>query len=274
MRKKHKSFFLRYKRRIMKELKERIKNGWQISAVGFTGVVKRDYEPQRKSAWLNTILENAPSKDKLKILDVGTGPGFFANILSEAGHDVTGIDLSENMIEEAKKNAKDFGVEPRFICMDIQHPNLPDNTFDLIVSRNVVWSLSEPRETYENWLRILKPGGRVIVFDGDHLKDLREPEKYGKSKFDLEKYKEKYIEMYGEEPKCSYTKDTYEVARGWRVGLPLAKEKRPQWDAENCIDVGFREIYVNINVNDKVLGDERDREMSKNSPFFMLVATK
>ena len=258
----------------MEELKEKIKKGWQISAAGFTGVVEKDYEPHRKAAWLNTILANAPEKEVLRVLDVGTGPGFFSNILSEAGHNVTGIDLSENMIEEARKNAAARGVAPEFICMDVQHPDLPDSTFDLIVSRNVVWCLSEPEETYKNWHRLLIPGGRVIVFDGDHLKDLRDPEKYGKQNFDIEKYKEKYIEMYGEEPKCSFTKENYEEARGWRVGLPLAKEKRPQWDVERCLDIGFSEVYIDVDVNDKVLGDERDREMGNNNPFFMLVATK
>lgn len=241
----------------MEELKEKIKKGWQISAAGFTGVVEKDYEPQRKAAWLNTILANAPEKEVLRVLDVGTGPGFFSNILSEEGHKVTGIDLSENMIEEARKNAAARGVAPEFICMDVQHPDLPDSTFDLIVSRNVVWSLSEPEETYKNWYRLLAPGGRVIVFDGDHLKDLRDPEKYVKQNFDIEKHKEKYIEMYGEEPKCSFT-----------------KEKRPQWDAERCLDLGFSEVYIDVDVNDKVLGDERDREMGKSNPFFMLVATK
>ena len=43
---------------------------------------------------------------KMNILDVGTGPGFFAIILTLAGHNVVGIDITEEMIQRAKVNAQ------------------------------------------------------------------------------------------------------------------------------------------------------------------------
>ena len=48
----------------------------------------------RRQAWRDLILSHAPHKDRLRILDVGTGPGFFAMNLSLAGHDVTAVDAT------------------------------------------------------------------------------------------------------------------------------------------------------------------------------------
>ena len=131
------------------DLKKKILHGWNISAEGFSDLIQDDLVPERKLPWLDTILENAPQKDDLKILDVGCGPGFFSIILSEAGFDVTGIDLSAKMIIEAEKNADSMETDPCFKVMDTQEPDFEDNTFDMIVSRNVVWSLSEPAKAYK-----------------------------------------------------------------------------------------------------------------------------
>ena len=43
--------------------------------------------------------------EETKVLDIGTGPGFFAIILAEAGYQVTAVDYTEEMLKEAKKNA-------------------------------------------------------------------------------------------------------------------------------------------------------------------------
>lgn len=253
------------------ELKKRIRNGWDISAEGFSDLIKDDLSDKRKYSWLETILENAPQKEDLKILDTGCGPGFFSIILSEAGFDVTGIDLSAKMIKEAEKNAEAMETDPVFKVMDIQEPDLEDGMFDLIVSRNVVWSLSEPEKAYRNWLRILKPGGRLLVFDGDHLKDLREPDK-GRS-YSIDSYTEEYKKLYGKEPKCSYAKGDFEEARGWRRDLPLADKERPEWDIGYCKDIGFINVESEW-VNEKVFTDKKDIYLHRNNPYFLLKAEK
>ena len=252
-------------------LKEKILHGWDISAEGFSDLIMDELVPERKLPWLDTILENAPTKDNLKVLDVGCGPGFFSIILSEAGFDVTGIDLSAQMIKEAEKNADAMETDPCFKVMDTQDPDFDDNTFDLIVSRNVVWSLSEPENAYKNWYRILAPGGKGLVFDGDHLKDLRDPT--GKMKYQHYSYSEEYKKLYGKEPKCSFSMDNYEEARGWRKELPLAGEKRPEWDMEMCRKAGYKNVNVQW-VTDKVFSDEKDIYLHRNNPYFLVTAEK
>ena len=253
------------------ELKKRIRHGWDISARGYSDLIQDDFYDERKYSWLDTILENSPQKDDMKILDTGCGPGFFSIILSEAGFDVTGIDLSSQMIIEAEKNAEAMETDAIFKVMDIQHPDFEDDTFDLIVSRNVVWSLSEPESAYKNWFRILKPGGRLLVFDGDHLKDLREPEGESGNPHDI--YIDEYKKLYGKEPKCSYSKEDYEEARGWRRDLPLADKKRPEWDEGLCKSIGFVNVKTEW-VNEKVFTDKKDIYLHRNIPYFLLRADK
>ena len=252
------------------DLKKRIRHGWDISAEGFSDLIREDFASERKFPWLETILEHAPEGEELKILDTGCGPGFFSIILSEAGFDVTGIDMSVEMIKQAEENADAMETDPTLLVMDIEEPDFEDNTFDMIVSRNVVWSLTEPEKAYKNWLKLLKPGGRLLVFDGDHLKDLREPEN---AVYEHDSYSEEYKKIYGKEPKCSFTKDNFDEARGWRTDLPLAKEKRPEWDVAICKKAGYRNVNVEW-VNEKVFADEREIYLHRGTPYFLITGSK
>ena len=67
-----------------------------------------------RAAWIKQILENAPQKDCLNILDTGCGPGFFSIILSQKGHRVIGIDGAKGMLAKAKQNADAYGVALSF----------------------------------------------------------------------------------------------------------------------------------------------------------------
>jgi ubiquinone/menaquinone biosynthesis C-methylase UbiE len=42
-----------------------------------------------------------------------------------------------------------------------------DGSFDVVVTRHLVWTLVDPRAAFVEWLRVLKPGGRVLIVDGD-----------------------------------------------------------------------------------------------------------
>ena len=54
--------------------------------------------------------ELLPANKNLKVLDIGTGPGFFTIILEELGYtNITGIDVSEKMLEVAKENIQKYG---------------------------------------------------------------------------------------------------------------------------------------------------------------------
>lgn len=249
------------------ELKDKIRNGWNVSAKGFTKVVARDLERGTDSPWIKLILDRLPREGRMKILDAGSGPGAFAIALSRAGHDVTGADLSPEMAAEARRNAAAAGSDAKFEVMDLDRPSFPDCSFDMIVSRDVVWTLGDPEGAYRSWLRLLVPGGVAVIFDGDWLRDLRDPEHAERQKA----RSEEYFKRFGEHQVVSY-KD-YEEARGWRVGLPLVGRARPEWDVDALKAAGWRDVECE-RVNDIVFTDDKSRFINEYSYVFMLTAKR
>jgi SAM-dependent methyltransferase len=248
------------------ELSERVKEGWRISAKGFSGIIQDELKDGSGKAWATAILSKAPRKGTLKILDVGTGPGFFALILSQAGHDVTGIDAQPEMIECARENCSAAGVSPELFVMDSHKTEFPCGTFDMIVNRNVVWTLVHPEDAYREWHRILNLGGRLLVFDGNWSDDLN-PE----IKAQVDRDREEYVKKYGQ-PLMSYKDDEYEKARGWKADMPLTNEKRPEWDEKVLGKIAYKNIGSKF-ILDEVF-DEKRKLLHRVNPMFMLWADK
>ena len=74
--------------------KERIINYWSERSHEFVDLRTEEQNSEMGRKWLSEIEKNLPKGRKLKILDVGTGTGFFAMMLSARGHQVMGIDLT------------------------------------------------------------------------------------------------------------------------------------------------------------------------------------
>ena len=246
----------------MDTLQERITHGWQVSAEGYSKrIVADDFELPGRQVWTDAILCKAPREGVLDILDVGTGPGVFATILSMAGHHLCGIDISSNMLDQARENSARKGVSPKYVLMNSQELAFPDNSFDIIVSRNVVWTIKEPELAYASWLRCLKPGGRAIVFDADYTQEAGEEAART----------QKYFERFGEYPPLSYT--NYEVARGFKRELQSAQNHRPEWDISMMEKLGYTNISWD-NVAQEVAYNERQAILSEGRCFFRLCGDK
>jgi len=108
------------------------------------------------------VLPVVPSK----VLDVGTGTGFLAWIAAELGHRVTGIDLAESMLEGALAQTAKRRLEVTFEVGDAVAPPFPDRSFDVVISRSLIWTLREPDSAFGNWYALLRPGGRVVAIYG------------------------------------------------------------------------------------------------------------
>ncbi|HEY3423482.1 MAG TPA: class I SAM-dependent methyltransferase [Negativicutes bacterium] len=147
------------------ELNERIKKYWEGEATLYSRSIEEELKGFQRTAWKELVLGNAPRREWLEILDIGTGPGFFPIILTEAGHHVTGIDITENMIKCARENVKQAEVEATLLQMDCQALSFADNSFDLAICCNLTWTLNDPVTAYKEWFRVLRPGGRLLVFD-------------------------------------------------------------------------------------------------------------
>jgi ubiquinone/menaquinone biosynthesis C-methylase UbiE len=106
-----------------------------------------------------------------RVLDVGTGSGIVALSAARAldgGGAVVGIDLSLEMLRQAWSHARGESVETRttFVRMDGESLGFGDASFDKIVSLFALLHLPNPAAGIAEMLRVLKPGGRVVIAVG------------------------------------------------------------------------------------------------------------
>ena len=134
---------------------------------GYNRYIREELRSFRRDAWKKQIGRRVRPEAGQRILDVGTGPGFFACILAEEGFNVTAIDNSDAMLTCAASNAKALGVAPDFIKMDLEEMSFPDESFAAVICRNVTWTLRNPEKTYRDFYRLLKPGGALLIYDAN-----------------------------------------------------------------------------------------------------------
>lgn len=243
---------------------EKLLKNWTEGSDSYSNIVKSELNSFKKQAWTEMILDNAGKGGELDILDVGTGPGFFAIIMARAGHRVTALDCTEAMIEEAKKNAENEGIRGDFRVSDGQELEFADESFDLIISRNVTWTLIDAEKAYREWKRVLRPGGKVLIFDANwNIRFFREEymRKY-------EEDQEDYRRLFGEEPP-GYTAEMID----YRKSMPMCQRLRPQWDFNALLEAGFQKIYCELDIGRRVY-DERQKVIHRSTPMFMLAVEK
>ncbi|MBL4918485.1 class I SAM-dependent methyltransferase [Szabonella alba] len=112
------------------------------------------------------VLAAATGLGPLDVVDLGCGTGACAILLAGLGHRVTGIDGSAAMLAEARRAAARDGLQIDFRHSDMDRCALPDACTDLVSLRNVLWTLAHPAAALQLALRLLRPGGRVLLSDG------------------------------------------------------------------------------------------------------------
>jgi ubiquinone/menaquinone biosynthesis C-methylase UbiE len=119
-----------------------------------------------RAAWDRILDLVLPGRAGLDALDTGCGTGFLSFELAARGHRVTGVDFAPAMLAEARRKATERGLVVRFEEADAEQLPFPAASFDLAVSRHLLWTLPRPEAAIDEWIRALRPGGRLVVIDG------------------------------------------------------------------------------------------------------------
>lgn len=223
-------------------IKDKVENYWTKRAESFFELRHDEIESYKSSRWLEEIKELLPKKEKLNILDLGCGTGFFEVILGREGHKVTGVDLTEEMIAKANDMIRIYELQEsqvKAVVGDAEKLDFLDESFDVVITRNLTWTLPHPIEAYKEWYRLLKKGGVLINFDAEYAKgahNLTSPENIA--------HKNVSKALADE---CH---DIYHM-------LTISTLDRPEWDINVLGEIGFKETIADKTFGERIFA-ERD----------------
>lgn len=118
--------------------------------------------------WKGKLVRLAELKPGERVLDVCCGTGDVAFALAQKGADVTGIDFSEPMLTVARKRLKErsrLAARLRFQHGDALHLPFADGTFAVVTISYGLRNLADFEGGLRELLRVLQPGGRLLVLD-------------------------------------------------------------------------------------------------------------
>ena len=218
------------------ELKKRIISRWDEASkyYDYQRFTDEDINSRERDNW-KRFFKTELGNEKLKILDVGTGTGFLSILLAEMGHEVVGVDLSEGMMSLCSKKAQDKGLKIYLRKGDAESIPFEKESFDVVVSRWVLWTLLHPDKAIAEWKRVLKPGGLAYSFDTPSVE---------KNQNTIEKHFRPNL--------AKLIISIYERRNAWsehydkeiRSQLPLCYDKRGSFDRQMRLfkDCGFADV--------------------------------
>ena len=244
---------------------------WTGRAAGYSAVNQLELSTVQRQTWsdclraeiVRQLPERAP--ESLQVLDIGTGPGFFAILLAGLGYRVTAVDLTRAMLHEAQKNAGALADSIQWIEGNAQELCFPDRSFDVVVSRNLTWNLPQPARAYAEWARVLKDGGLLLNFDANWYAYLFDE----RSRAAYERDRANSAEQGVEDQNVGEGFDVMEdIARR----VPLSRIRRPGWDLRTLQSFGL-EAQADEQIWQRVWSVEEKLNFSS-TPLFLVRALR
>ncbi|MDH4442557.1 MAG: class I SAM-dependent methyltransferase [Rhizobium sp.] len=152
------------------DLRDEIKAYWSLRAETFdTQPGHEIFSEDERAAWHALLRKHLGNGEGRAALDLACGTAVVSHLLDDLGFKVTGLDWSEPMLERARAKAVTRGRKIRFLVGDAERTMEPDASYDVITNRHLVWTLVDPLACFREWHRALKPGGKLLVVDGDFV---------------------------------------------------------------------------------------------------------
>jgi ubiquinone/menaquinone biosynthesis C-methylase UbiE len=151
-------------------LRDEIRDYWSERAETFDLQVGHEiFSEQERAAWHALITRHLGPGEGRAVLDLACGTGVISHLMHDLGFEVTGLDWSEAMLAKARAKAQKRGAGIRFVMGDAEQTLEDKASYDVIVTRHLVWTLLDPTAAFAEWFSLLKPGGKLLVVDGDFV---------------------------------------------------------------------------------------------------------
>ena len=247
---------------------------WNQRAAGYSEVNREELAGVQRKNWSHLLdgeilkhFGKAPEqRNEIRILEIGAGPGFLSIILAELGYRVTAVDFSEEMIAEAGRNAGELASAICFQKEDAMRLTFATESFDVVLSRNLTWNLPDPKTAYAEWIRVLKTGGLMLVFDANWYDFLVDDEKKAAFDRDRENVAARGMEDYN-------IGENFEVMDAIAMQLPLTGERRPAWDVQALTGLGISEVQTIEDIG-SIVYSEKEKVNYASTPLFMIKGVK
>ncbi|MBL1404958.1 MAG: SAM-dependent methyltransferase [Hyphomicrobiales bacterium] len=127
------------------------------------------FSNSERGVWHELIARHFQKTKGNNVLDLACGTGVITHLLDDLGFEATGIDWSEAMLAKAREKAKIRKRSITFLQGDAEETREPDETYDGLITRHLVWTLVDPQKAFQHWFKLLKPGGILLIIDGDFV---------------------------------------------------------------------------------------------------------
>lgn len=219
-------------------IKEKTKGYWTKRAESFGETRHEELHSEQADYWRAEIGGKIMLREGMRVLDAGCGTAYFEAVMAPFGCQVTGVDLTPEMIEKGRDFLKRHHVDADLYVMDAEKLAFPDETFDVVISRNLTWNLPNPQNAYREWYRVLKKGGVLLNFDAEYAKNFY--------RFDQKKNKA-HEKLH---------KDMIDACSELYQMLPVSTMNRPFWDVEVLRQIGFTDIETDTTVSERIYRTE------------------
>ncbi len=164
----------------MKKIKPRIPEGGAID--NSSEMTMKQYSERMKKMlgkrydlFADNVISKVEPMENSKVLEIGPGPGWGGISLLNKRPDLflDGIEASADMVAVATENAKNEGLKNKakfFVGVGEDMSTIPDNQYDLVISRESLHHWIEPEKVFKEITRVLKQDGKICIYD--HRRDL------------------------------------------------------------------------------------------------------